>query len=194
MARYRLVLGGIVQPRVVEADVAPPLSPTKGYWAREIDDPPAFDPAFQTRSGPTWTATAPDGETEGAVEAVYVIADQLLADVKAARLSALAAYRYARETAGITVGGAVILTDRQSQAMIVGAHSLVTAAPATLIDWKGAGGWVQLDAATVTAIALAVGAHVQACFSAERTHAEAIGACETAEDAGTYDFTGGWPE
>ena len=116
-----------------------------------------------------------------------------LADAKAARKADLAAYRYARETGGITVGGAEIRTDLESQAKIVGAHALVTAAPEKVIDWKGADGWVQLNASAVTAIALAVGTHIQACYSAEKTHAEAIDACATAAAAGTYDFTGGWP-
>lgn len=110
----------------------------------------------------------------------------------AAKLAALAAYRYQRETGGITAGGAVIATDRESQAMINGALSLVGLLPETVIDFKGVSGWMQIDAATVIAIAQTVGAHVQACFSAERAHSEAIAQLATAAEIEAYDFTTGW--
>lgn len=109
------------------------------------------------------------------------------------KLSELAAYRYQKETAGITLSGMTIETDRESQALITGAWSISQTNPAILIDWKGVNGWIQIDAATITAIAGAVAAHVQSCFSAERIHAEAIAALETAEDIGQYDLTTGWP-
>ena len=117
-----------------------------------------------------------------------------LETAKAQRLNELAAYRYTKETAGITLNGAGIKTDLESQAKISGAWSAAQMNPAILIDWKGENGWIQIDAATITAIAMAVANHVQACFSNERIHAEAIGALETAEDVQNYDFTTGWPE
>jgi hypothetical protein len=164
------------------------LAPAKGRWARVVDEPPAFDARWQSRA-----ATRPDVVAEGDVEVEYAVAARPLAEVKATRMAALAAYRYERETGGITLGGASIRTDRESQALVSGAFQLVQIAPETVIDWKGSAGWVQLDAATMAAIAVAVATHVQACFSAEKTHAEAIDACATAEEAGTYDFTAGWP-
>jgi hypothetical protein len=78
--------------------------------------------------------------------------------------------------------------------MINGAWSISQINPAILIDWKTAtGAWVQIDAATIAGIAGAVAAHVQACFSNERVHAEAIAALETAEAVAAYDLTTGWP-
>lgn len=83
----------------------------------------------------------------------------------------LAAYaankRFAVETGGITVAGATIQTDRDSQAMITGAYAYAQADPSASINFKADSGWVTLTAAQMTAIGLAVGAHVQACFSAE---------------------------
>jgi len=116
-----------------------------------------------------------------------------LTPINQQKLSDLAALRYQHETAGITLNGMTIETDRQSQALITGAWSFSQLNPAVLIDWKGANGWVQIDAATITAIAGAVAAHVQSCFSAERIHAEAIDSLETEEDIGQYDLTTGWP-
>ena len=161
----------------------------KGYWP-VVDVRPA--PAVWQRNAVAATYVAAADLKH--VTATYALEDRPLADVKADRLAALAALRWQIETGGITIGGVSVRTDIESQGKITGAHALVTAAPSTVIDWKGASGWVQLDAATMTAIALAVGTHIQACYSAEKTHAEAISAAETAEAAGTYDFTGGWPE
>lgn len=90
----------------------------------------------------------------------------------------LAAYaadaRWRRETAGITVSGAAVATDRESQAMLSGAWAYVQQNPAATIRWKAADGFVTLDAAAVTALAVAVGAHVQACFATEADVIEMI--------------------
>lgn len=102
-------------------------------------------------------------------------ATQSLRDLSAAELvsarSALVAYaataRYARETGGINVAGAPIATDRDSQALITGAYSYVLAKPDATIVFKSTSGFISLTADQIQAIALAVGAHVQACFAAE---------------------------
>ncbi|MDQ2080465.1 DUF4376 domain-containing protein [Xanthobacteraceae bacterium Astr-EGSB] len=85
----------------------------------------------------------------------------------------VAVARWRKETGGITIGGLSIVTDRESQAMIIGAHAYVVANPAAVIQWKTAAGFVELDAAQITGLALAVGSHVQACFVKE---AEVVGA------------------
>lgn len=115
-------------------------------------------------------------------------------EAKEQKLAELAAYRYARETAGITVNGALIRTDLESQAMINGAVAYVNLNPTALIDWKAANAWVQIDKNTVTAIGNLVGTHVQVCYSRERYHAEAIAALTTSEEIAAYDFATGWPE
>ena len=92
----------------------------------------------------------------------------------------LAAYaadaRWRRETGGVVVDGTAIGTDRESQAMLAGAHAYVVATPGATITWKSENGFVMLDAAAVTALAAAVGAHVQACFAAEAAVVAAIAA------------------
>ena len=94
-----------------------------------------------------------------------VVAAPSKADLKAHAANA----RWMAETGGITVSGAQIDTSRDSQAMIANAYAFVQASGATSIPYKAASGWVTMDAATVKAIAVAVGAHVQACFAAEQT-------------------------
>jgi hypothetical protein len=82
--------------------------------------------------------------------------------------------RWRVETGGIVVGGAHIDTSRDSQAMIANAYAYVTASGSSSIAFKADSGWVTLDPATVKAIALSVGAHVQSCFAIEQTVDAAI--------------------
>ena len=78
-----------------------------------------------------------------------------------------ASKRYAVETGGITVGGMHVMTDRASQSLITGAYNYVQANPDVLVKFKTAAGFVEVTATQMTAIANAVGAHVQAAFAAE---------------------------
>ncbi|ODT13502.1 MAG: hypothetical protein ABS35_37735 [Kaistia sp. SCN 65-12] len=82
--------------------------------------------------------------------------------------------RWQVETGGITINGVTIDTSRDSQAMITGAYAWSQANPSQPIQFKASSGWVEFDAATMAAIATAVGAHVQACFAAEASVQAAI--------------------
>lgn len=88
--------------------------------------------------------------------------------------------RWRIETGGITVAGTSVRTDEKSQAKISGAVILLTADQTIgAIDWEAQPGvWVSLDAATMQAIGVAVGRHVQACFTALKAVQEAITAGE----------------
>ena len=78
-----------------------------------------------------------------------------------------ASKRYAVETGGIVLNGMRVMTDRASQSLITGAYNYVQANPDITVKFKTSGGFVELTAAQMTAIANAVGAHVQAAFAAE---------------------------
>ncbi|NEI71316.1 DUF4376 domain-containing protein [Rhizobium lusitanum] len=78
-----------------------------------------------------------------------------------------ASKRYAVETGGIVINGMSVMTDRGSQSLITGAYNYVQANPEVTVKFKTAAGFVELTAAQMTAIANAVGAHVQAAFAAE---------------------------
>ncbi len=99
--------------------------------------------------------------------------------------------RWQVETGGITVAGAEIDTNRDSQAMITGAYAYSQAHPEEPIKFKAASGWVTLDAATMAAIATAVGAHVQESFAVE----EAVDAAIAAGTITTFEEidAAGWP-
>lgn len=100
--------------------------------------------------------------------------------------------RWRVETGGITVGGALIDTSRESQSMITGAYAYSQPNPAETITYKATSGWVTIDAATMAAIATAVGAHVQACFGAEAAVAAEIeaGTITTTAEIDAADWPG----
>ena len=136
-------------------------------------------------------------ETQDAHVISYAAESLPVTDILQRRLTDLAAKRYAVETAGVLLGDAVIRTDEGSQSKINGAYALVQRLPETLVDWKGANGWTQLNAAQMTAIATAAGQHVQACYTAERGHSEALAALAAAQDVEgliAHDIEDGWPE
>ena len=105
-----------------------------------------------------------------------------LEDVKAAKKQEIAAARYAAEIAGVTVGGVVVRTDRESQALITGAALKATQDAEYVCTWKSESGFVTLDAATVLAVADAVRTHVQTCFDTEYAKCVQIDAAQTVED------------
>lgn len=78
--------------------------------------------------------------------------------------------RWEIETGGIEVAGQMIRTDDLSQAKISGACVLLSNDPdVASIDWEAQPGtWVTLDRATMVGIGIAVGRHVQRCFSSLR--------------------------
>jgi hypothetical protein len=87
--------------------------------------------------------------------------------LRALLLDHSASARWRKETGGINLAGQPIATDRESQGLISGAFALVQQQPETTIRFKTPSGFVTLDAAQMTVIAIAVAQHVQACFAIE---------------------------
>lgn len=123
--------------------------------------------------------------------ALVTLDDLVLAERRQHLIDYAGNKRWLVETGGIIVGEAMIDTSRASQAMITGAYSYSQAHPAELIQFKAVSGWVQIDAGTVSAIATAVGSHVQACFAVEAAVSAAIeaGTIASIEDIDAAD----WP-
>ena len=101
----------------------------------------------------------------------------------------LADHRWRYETAGLELpGGQRIQTTRESQAQITAVvNSLQMGLITEPVTYKLDSGWADLSADHVTAVAQAVGAHVKACFRAERTVAAQLDAMDDPTDA---DVTG----
>ena len=106
-------------------------------------------------------------------------APMTLDEAKAAKIAEIAHARWAAETGGITLQGMTIRTDRESQAMITGAALKAIQDAEYSCSWKTDGGFVQLSAPQILAIADAVRAHVQECFDHERALNALVDAAET---------------
>lgn len=116
-----------------------------------------------------------------------------LAAVKEQLRAAATACRWSHETGGLTLGGVRVATALQDQNRIASVLAAMQVAQVDGVDFKAETGWVYLTAAELQGIAAAVTAHVQACFSAERAHHEAIDALPDPSAALAYDVTEGWP-
>lgn len=88
---------------------------------------------------------------------------------KAALRAYVAARRYAFETGGVTYGGKVYASDRESQGMVSGAVLLSQYVPegATFNFKRADGGFEILNVAGLIGLGLALGAHVQLAFTTE---------------------------
>lgn len=99
----------------------------------------------------------------------------------------LAAYaadkRWRLQEGGIVINGVAIRTDKDSRDMIGDACDLAEKQPAETIMFKAMNGWVELDAATMGAIGLAVGAYVRELFRAESQVVAAIASGEITSTA-----------
>lgn len=171
MSRIALIRAGVVA-NVIEADLA---------FASTL---PGYDAAMEAgAAGPGWLLVAGDLVPPAAP------ATEDLAETKQRLRERATALRWEHETGGITVAGVRVLTGVEDQNRIATA---LIGAPATL-DFKAESGWVTLTLAELQGIADAITTHVQACFSAERAHHEAIDALTSLAGAAEYDVEAGWP-
>jgi hypothetical protein len=169
----------------VVADVVAPI-PEQGLFRYE--ERPASPAAHQRASGMAYTLE------RDVVVGAPVLASRPLEEVRAEKLAALAAHRYAIETGGLTLqDGTRIGTDREHCAIITGKTVYLGKKPNALsVKWKGRNGFVEIPRAQFEEIAIAVVEHVQRCFDKEAQHAAEIEALASPADVAAYDFTIGW--
>lgn len=111
-----------------------------------------------------------------------------------AKYAELAAKRWEVENGGIVVNGIHIATDDRSKNMITSAAMLAIQDPNFKTKWKSATGYFyDVDATTMTTIAMAVAAHVQACFDNESRLREEISKATTRAALSKIDLNQGWP-
>lgn len=117
--------------------------------------------------------------------------------------AAITQKRWEVETGGITMPtGVRVATGIDDQNRITSVVANAERSGLDQFDFKAESGWVRVTLAELQGIASAIAQYVQACFSAERAHHEAIDALEQlhAEDAQAlqqalqaYDLEQGWP-
>jgi hypothetical protein len=119
-----------------------------------------------------------------------------LAELKAAKMQAVRDRRWGAENAGVTANGTPIRTDERTQAKVSGALELFRQnEELTSLDWEAQpGAFVTLDQPTLAAIGVAIGMHVQACFTRSKELCEAITAAADAEALAAIDINVGWPD
>jgi len=106
-----------------------------------------------------------------------------LEELKQTKLQEIAYERWKEETGGLTLpDGTVVKTDRESQSLLMGAALFAKEDPTYAVNWKGANGWVTLDASIILQLAAAVRQHVQACFDKEKQLTEKIMAATSIEE------------
>lgn len=152
------------------------------------EQPPTYDPLTQT--------LVFDGVelVDGIYRARYTLAPLPAEQVRAALMAAVSAKRWAVETGGLTLpGGATVGTTIDDQNRITSVIANAQLAGVVSVDFKAQSGWVMLSLEHMRGIAVAIALHVQACFSAERAHHEAIAAASDA-DLYSYDINVGWPD
>lgn len=95
------------------------------------------------------------------------------------------------EVSGVSVG--TTIDDQNRITSVVANAALAGLADVDEVDFKSASGWIRISIGQVKAIAGAIGQFVQACYTAERTHHEAIDLLATAQELHEYDVNAGWP-
>lgn len=143
----------------------------------------------------------PTGEIDGSASDILEIVNgevqhksgyqtTLLNKAKTTAKGTLAANRYAKEIGGMTIDGAAIHTDRESQAMLNAAY--VMAVNGNLeagTIWKGSDGWHTLTKQNVIDLSIAVKNYVEALFASEKTKYDFIEAAETVDAVNAIDIT-----
>lgn len=116
--------------------------------------------------------------------------------IKAAAQQAVRDRRWIAENAGVTVNGVPIRTDERTQAKVAGGLELFRQnGELVSLDWEAQPGvFVTLDEAALAAVGVAIGMHVQACFTRSKELCVAISGAANAAAVAEIDIDTGWPE
>lgn len=117
-----------------------------------------------------------------------------ITELKSDLLDRATARRWEVETGGITLpGGITVKTGKADQDRITSVIANAEMAGIDSVNFKAESGWVTLPIAAVKDIARTIALHVQACFTAERAHHEAIAALNSEAAVRAYDVSVNWP-
>jgi len=128
---------------------------------------------------------------------INALEDIPIEDAKAALKARITAKRWEVMTGGINLPSglhvATAIDDQNRITSVVANAELAGLTDADEVDFKAVGGWVRVSIGQIKQMAGAIGQLVQACYSAERAHHEAVGAIATIQGVLDYDYTTGWP-
>ncbi|MBI3444566.1 MAG: DUF4376 domain-containing protein [Magnetospirillum sp.] len=123
----------------------------------------------------------------------YTGTPKALDQIKALRLADLKVKRDAVRNGGITVGGILLATDRDSCSDLTGKALTLQIDPTIpSVNWKVDGVLISIPRDQFIQTSLAISHFVQACFDNEGAHSVAIGALTDPEAVIAYDIATGW--
>lgn len=124
----------------------------------------------------------------------WMVVDLPLEEAKQSLLAELAAKRWDRETAGVTVEGMPIKTDRESQALLTTVYFKAKLDPNFTVVWKAAPGvHVPVTGTQLVEVGDVAFAHVQACFAREAELADLITGVVDHSALDAIDIDEDWP-
>lgn len=166
------------------------------YVFEVVDNPPTYNPMFykiRKTNARTWQE-----DEEGRLIAEYDIIPLSLSGSKQRLKDLVTQKRWEVMTGGMTLPNDVrIGTDIDDQnriTSVVTNASLAGLDDTDTVDFKAESGWVTVTISEIKAMAGALGQFVQACYTAEKAHHQAIDMLDTVEELAQYDPTQGWPE
>lgn len=178
----------VAESPAVNGPVFPAITGLQFIRARESQYP---------TNTPQFYGTCDDEADTSAEGVLSVMSEQAWASEVLEELKAQAtAIRWRVMTGGMEVGGISVGTtidDQNRITSVVANAALAGLTDADEVDFKTASGWVRVTVAQVKAMAGAIGQFVQACYTAERTHHEAIDLLATPQELHAYDVHAGWP-
>jgi hypothetical protein len=136
-------------------------------------------------------------DVEGAPTKILTVEPVDVAGRRGPLLAKIRDTRWTHEQAGFTGPNGHVRTDDPTQGKVTGAVQLFTLNPAlTALDWEVAPGvFATIPRASVEAMGVAIGLHVQACFTRSRQLTEAVLAATTHTQLDTIEaqIEEGWP-
>jgi hypothetical protein len=156
-----------------------------GYMIVNPVSAPAGSPYYAV------TQTTPVQNAEGFWTEAWQEIPLPLATAQQIAIANLAQARYTAQTTPVTVGNVTVNTTPDSITMLNSAISSLADATAT-VNFKAVSGWAQLNLAQLQALADAVNAQIQACFTNEFNLTQQIMALTDTPSVAAFDINTGW--
>lgn len=158
---------------------------------------PSFNPLTH-KPVDEWDESVVDGTLVLTQRVVPKTPDDLAAELATEKTAAkvrVNALRRQHVEGGIDISGTRLRADGETRANLTGALALFAANPTlTTIDWEiQPGQWLEVDPETLQALGVAVGRHVQGCFSHAREMHAAIDSAPDMTALAAIDLVEGWP-
>ena len=158
----------------------------RGALVAVTGDPPDYDASVQSLSGPNYLYE------DGAVTRSWTIVTPDLADLRTIWAQRIGKRRKQAETEFVFNQIPIVL-DEGTQQRITGAVNYLTLSGAESVQWDVGAQSVTLDLTAMTALWIAAGAHVQACFANQLALKADVAAAQSLDDLKSINLEAGWP-